>query len=168
MRSSAVQEVQAGDTLDLELGDLVEVREGRTPRITETAKVSAIGSSNRDTWVTDEDTLAYTADEDYAGLGAITFEVTDGSGPDDPEGLKATLTVLIKVTPLPEQNLPPVMSPGSLEAAKGEDSVRLDLAPLRVGPEPGGRRATRVRPGRTGSGRLRSTALRNRPGGLRC
>ncbi|MFF2676487.1 Ig-like domain-containing protein [Arthrobacter koreensis] len=136
LRSSAVQEVQAGDTLDLELGDLVEVREGRTPRITETAKVSAIGSSNRDTWVADEDTLAYTADEDYAGLGAMTFEVTDGSGPDDPEGLKATLTVLINVIPLPEQNLPPVMNPGSLEAAKGEDSVRLDLAPLASDPNP--------------------------------
>lgn len=136
LASSAVQEVQAGDTLDLELGDLVEVREGRTPRITETAKVSAIGSSNRDTWVADEDTLAYTADEDYSGLGAMTFEVTDGSGPDDPEGLKATLTVLINVIPLPEQNLPPVMNPGSLEAAKGEDSVRLDLAPLASDPNP--------------------------------
>ncbi|KPN17863.1 Ig-like domain-containing protein [Arthrobacter sp. Edens01] len=136
LRSSAVQEVQAGDTLNLELRDLVDVREGRTPRITETAKVSAIGSSNRDTWVTDEDTLAYTADEDYVGMGSITFEVTDGTGPDDPEGLKATLTVLVNVTPLPEQNLPPAMSPGSLEAAKGEDALRLDLAPLASDPNP--------------------------------
>ena len=136
LRNNAVQEVEAAQTLELDLAELVEVREGRTPRITETAKVSAIGSSNRDTWVADEDTLAYTADGEYAGLGSMTFEVTDGSGPDDPEGLKATLTVLVNVLPRPEQNLPPVMSPGSLEAAIGEDPVRLDLAPLATDPNP--------------------------------
>ncbi|MCC9194079.1 Ig-like domain-containing protein [Arthrobacter sp. zg-Y916] len=136
LRSAEVQEIEATETLELDLAELVEVREGRAPRITETAKVSAIGSSNRDTWVADEDTLSYTADEDYAGLGSITFEVTDGSGPDDPEGLKATLTILVNVIPLPEQNLPPVMSPGSLEAAKGEDAVTLDLAPLASDPNP--------------------------------
>lgn len=137
LRSNAVLEVEAAQTLDLELAELVEVREGRTPRITEAAKVSGIGSSNRDTWVADEDTLAYTADGNYAGLGSMTFEVTDGSGPDDPDGLKATLTVLINVLPQPEQNLPPVMSPGSLEAAIGEDAVTLDLAPLASDPNPG-------------------------------
>ncbi|GAB3248740.1 Ig-like domain-containing protein [Arthrobacter pigmenti] len=121
--------VDAGDTIDLDLEELVQVREGRSPRITEVNTVSGIGNSNED-MVVDEQTLRYTADEDYGGPGSVTFEVTDGSGPDDPEGNKATLTVLTEVIPDPETNTPPTFSSSSMEVAEAEDGQSLDLAQL--------------------------------------
>ncbi|GAA1345177.1 Ig-like domain-containing protein [Arthrobacter roseus] len=128
-------DVTAGQELTLELADYVRVREGRTPRITVQDNVSAIGTSTKD-WVSDENTLSYKADIDYAGTGSITFEVTDGSGPDDPEGLKSTLTVLTNVIPDKDRNFPPTFTSGSLEVAKAESAVSLDLRALADDPNP--------------------------------
>ena len=64
----------------------------------------------------------------YFGQDAITFEVTDGTGPDDPEGLKATLT--LPVTVLPPDNQQPTFTAGQMNVAPGEDPTSLDLAAL--------------------------------------
>ncbi|EMY33221.1 fibronectin type III domain-containing protein [Arthrobacter crystallopoietes BAB-32] len=128
-------DVVAGEEVTIDLGDRVEVRDGRSPRITEVDKVRAIGTADRE-WVVDENTLRYAAAEDYAGRGSITFEVTDGSGPDDPEGLKSTLTVMTNVIPAPETNIPPEFTTGAVEVAKGEDAVSYDLRPLATDANP--------------------------------
>ncbi|WP_264668029.1 Ig-like domain-containing protein [Arthrobacter sp. VKM Ac-2550] len=135
LRDTAPVDVTAGQQLVLDLADRVEVRDGRTPRITVVDKVSAIGTSNDD-WVQDPQTLSYQADIDYAGRGSITFEVTDGSGPDDPEGLKATLTVMTNVIPDENRNFPPEFTTGNVDVAKGEDAVAYNLAPLVTDPNP--------------------------------
>ncbi|MEV7648927.1 Ig-like domain-containing protein [Arthrobacter sp. NPDC089319] len=135
LRDNTPRDVTAGDELRLDLTELVEVRPGRTPRITEGERISAIGTSD-DEWMADESTLSYKADIDYAGLGSITFEVTDGSGPDDPEGLKSTLTIMTKVIPDEDRNFPPELTTGTLEVAKGEDAVSYDLRPLASDPNP--------------------------------
>ncbi|WP_323961077.1 tandem-95 repeat protein [Arthrobacter sp. JZ12] len=130
-------DVKAGEELTLNLGDLVEVREGRTPRVTVAEKVTAIGTSNANDWVADPSTLRYAADIDYAGRGSITFEVTDGSGPDDPAGLASTLTVLTNVIPAEESpNMPPTLDSGSLDVAIAEPAVTLDLTGLASDPNP--------------------------------
>lgn len=134
--SDAAIDVSAGEELALDLRELVEVREGRTPRLTVSEKVSAIGTSNANDWVVDPNNLRYAADIDYAGKGSITFEVTDGTGPDDPEGLSATLTILTNVIPAAETNFPPTLDSGSLEAAIAEPAVTLDLAGLASDPNP--------------------------------
>ncbi|MBM7782618.1 Ig-like domain-containing protein [Arthrobacter tumbae] len=135
--SDAPIDVQAGEELALDLRELVEVREGRTPRLTVTEKVSAIGTSNSNDWVVDPNNLRYAADAGYAGKGSITFEVTDGTGPDDPEGLSSTLTVLTNVIPAAESpNIPPSLDSGSLEVAVAEPAVSLDLAGLATDPNP--------------------------------
>ncbi|KRF05034.1 hypothetical protein ASH00_11320 [Arthrobacter sp. Soil782] len=135
--SDAPVDVQAGEELALDLRELVEVREGRTPRLTVTEKVSAIGTSNANDWVVDPNNLRYAADTDYAGKGSITFEVTDGTGPDDPEGLSSTLTVLTNVIAAEESpNFPPTLDSGSLEVAIAEPAVTLDLAGLAADQNP--------------------------------
>ncbi|RJT80871.1 tandem-95 repeat protein [Arthrobacter cheniae] len=128
--SEAPIEVTAGEDLVLDLGELVEVREGRTPRVTVAEKVVAIGVDNQAEVIRDPATLVYGADIDYAGRGSITFEVTDGSGPDDPEGLRSTLTILTNVLPAVDRNIPPTLTSGSLEPAMAEPAVALDLRQL--------------------------------------
>ncbi|WP_458116803.1 Ig-like domain-containing protein [Arthrobacter sp. D2-10] len=135
--SNAPIDVQAGEELALDLRDLVEVRDGRTPRLTVSEKVSAIGTSNANDLVVDANNLRYAADIDYAGRGSITFEVTDGTGPDDPEGLSSTLTILTNVIPAAESpNLPPTLDSGSLDVAIAEPAVTLDVSSLGGDPNP--------------------------------
>ncbi|MBP2411449.1 hypothetical protein JOF48_000248 [Arthrobacter stackebrandtii] len=101
LKKTDVIELTAGESSMLKLNDYVQVREGRKPRITEAAKVSMIGAPSKDTIEGDGNELRYTPDIKFYGKGSITFEVTDGTGPDDPEGLKSTLTVMTLVHPAP-------------------------------------------------------------------
>nr|WP_231706366.1 Ig-like domain-containing protein [Arthrobacter sp. zg-Y40] len=136
LRKAEPLEVQAGSTLDLNLKSLVVVRDGRTPRVTAAEQVKATGTKDGGVRVISPTVLRYAPHPDYSGLGSVTFEVTDGAGPEDPEGLKATLTVLVNVIPLPEQNYPPALSSGTVETAKGEPAEALDLAVLASDPNP--------------------------------
>ena len=69
---------------------------GGQVRITEAGKVSAV-NGNGASLIKDEHTLVYTSKQGYFGEDALTFEVTDGTGPDDPKGRKATMSMPITV-----------------------------------------------------------------------
>ncbi|WP_277208401.1 Ig-like domain-containing protein [Isoptericola croceus] len=113
----------SGEPLTIDLEEYVVVREGREPRITEEKTVQAAQGSVA---VEDHDTLVYTSAEDYAGAASVSFEVTDGDGPDDADGLTAVLTLPIDV--VPSENLPPeIVGSPALEVAAGEDGT-VDLA----------------------------------------
>ncbi len=127
-------EVKSGETIELPLAEYVRAAGGKDVVITEAGKVSA-GNSNGDSLVKDQTTLVYTSKDRYHGQDALTFEVTDGTGPDDPKGRKATLT--IPITVLPPDNQPPTMVGASLSVAPGEDPSTLDLASLADDPDPG-------------------------------
>jgi hypothetical protein len=126
-------EVMSGETKELPLDEYVTIAGGGTARITEHAKVSAVNSNGADL-VKDESTLIYTSADGYFGQDAITFEVTDGTGPDDPEGRKATLSIPINV--LPPDNQPPTFVGTEVVVAPGEDPTSVDLAALTTDPDP--------------------------------
>ncbi|NOV96168.1 Ig-like domain-containing protein [Isoptericola halotolerans] len=120
----------SGEPLPIELTEYVVVRDERTPRITEESSATATDGGVE---VTDHETLVYTSHEDYAGPASVSVEVTDGSGPDDPDGLTSVITLPIDVTPA--ENMPPEIE-GSpvLEVAAGEESA-VDLARYVVDPD---------------------------------
>ncbi|QHC66054.1 tandem-95 repeat protein [Rathayibacter sp. VKM Ac-2759] len=127
-------EVKAGEQATIPLSDWVIAPEGRTARLTQSDRVSALHSADG-VFVKDESTLLYTAAPDYFGSDALTFEVTDGAGPDDPAGVKATLS--IPITVLPPENQPPTFAGGSMEVAPGEEPSTLDLRTLSSDPDKG-------------------------------
>ncbi|SKC47615.1 Ig-like domain-containing protein [Krasilnikoviella flava] len=113
----------SGEPLTVELAELVVVRDGREPRITEESTVEATEGA---AVVQDADTIEYTSSEDFAGSASVSFEVTDGAGPDDEDGNKAVLTLPIDV--VPSTNQPPkVVGSPTLEVAAGEDNT-VDLS----------------------------------------
>lgn len=126
-------EVQSGETIELPLADYVRAAGGKSVVITEAEKVSAV-HANGASLIKDQQTLVYTSADRYFGSDALTFEVTDGTGPDDPEGRKAVLT--IQITVLPPDNQPPTMVGASMTVAPGEDASTLDLSGLATDPDP--------------------------------
>ena len=123
-------EVPAGEPTPLDLAEYVVVAEGRAPLITDEAKVAATEGDHE---VTGPVAVTYTAHEDYSGPAALTFEVTDGSGIDDPDGRTALLTLPIMV--LPGENEPPeIIGTPVLEAAAGEETA-LDLSRFVTDPD---------------------------------
>ncbi len=126
-------EVKSGETVELALSKYVRAAGGGKVVITEAAKVSA-AHGDGSSLIKDQTTLVYTSAAGYFGPDAITFEVTDGTGPDDPEGRKATLT--LPITVLPPENQQPTFVNGQMDVAPGEDATTLDLGGLTTDPDP--------------------------------
>lgn len=133
LTSTKPVEVISGETKELPLDDYVSVAGGGSVAITEHSTVSAAHADGSDL-VKDGSTLVYTSAPGYFGEDGLSFEVTDGSGPDDPEGRKATLT--IPITVLPPDNQQPSFTRGEVDVAPGEDATSLDLAALTTDPDP--------------------------------
>ncbi|MCR2763865.1 Ig-like domain-containing protein [Microbacterium sp. zg.B48] len=133
LTSTKPLEVISGETKEVPLSEYVTVAGGGDVVITEHAKVSAVNADGSDL-VKDERTLVYTSAPGYFGQDALTFEVTDGTGPDDPDGRKATLSIPINV--LPPENQQPKFVGGQMNVAPGEEAGVLDLAALTVDPDP--------------------------------
>ncbi|WP_152602077.1 Ig-like domain-containing protein [Cryobacterium roopkundense] len=127
-------QVKSGETVTLALDDYVTVADGKKPRITVASGVTAT-HANGDALIKDETTLVYTSAADYFGPDAISFEVTDGTGPDDPAGLTAVLS--IPVTVLAPENQQPTFVGGTIEVAPGGDPVTADLQAMSQDVDPG-------------------------------
>jgi hypothetical protein len=124
-----VVEVMSGKEVTLDLAEYVRVRDGRTPLITQVDKVRVQGAEPDNVVAGNGGALRYAALKDYVGPGSVTFEVTDGTGPDDPAGLKSTLSIITKVIPDPNANHQPTFSGATLDVPKGE-SATLELGNL--------------------------------------
>ncbi|MDN4640488.1 Ig-like domain-containing protein [Agreia sp. PsM10] len=126
--------VNSGETISVPLSDYVVTGNGEAARITQADKV-AVSHGNGSNLVTDATTLSYTSAEGYYGPDALSFEVTDGTGPDDPEGKKSIL--VIPITVVSTTNVSPTMSGGAVNVEPGGDEVELNLRTLSRDPDEG-------------------------------
>ncbi len=118
--------------IEFDLNDYVLAVAGRDVRLVDSTTVQAT-NANGDSLVVDEDTLAFTSADGYFGPASISFEVTDGTSIDDPNGRRATLVLPISVTP--RENQPPVFTGGAIDFEPGEEKT-LDLLRLTTYPYP--------------------------------
>jgi hypothetical protein len=118
--------VASEDTLRIDLDDYVIALGGSGVRLTDSSTVRATHADGEDL-VEDEDTLVFTSADQYFGPASITFEVTDGSTANDPDGRRAILTLPITVEP--RENQPPVFIGGVVEFEPGQQK-ELDLVRL--------------------------------------
>lgn len=123
-------EVVSGQSITVNVADYVIVADGRRVSLTERERVRAMHGVVD---VENATTITFTAREDYSGSAALTFEVTDGDGPDDPAGRKAVLS--LPITVLPGSNQAPEFTAPELQVAAGEES-RVDLAAHASDPDP--------------------------------
>ena len=133
LTSTTPVEVLSGETKELPLAQYVTVAGGGDVRITEAAKVTAV-NANGDSLIKDTTTLVYTSKDGFFGKDRLTFEVTDGTGPDDSEGRTSMLT--IPITVLSPENQAPTFLNGQMQVAPGEKATSLDLAALTDDPDP--------------------------------
>ncbi|WP_293699925.1 Ig-like domain-containing protein, partial [uncultured Agrococcus sp.] len=126
--------VGSGELLEIPLDRVVEMPNGGTARITTEETVSAT-NDNEDSLVADEHNLVYTSEPGYVGDAAISFEVTDGSGPDDPDAVTARLTVPIVVTP--SSQVSPEFHGAEIRVEPGEAPTEFDLRSATWDPDDG-------------------------------
>lgn len=88
--------VRAGETLEIDIDAVVETVDGRGAILTDASAVVAAPSDGSNP-VIDERTLRYVPPPAYFGPASITFEVTDGDSPTDPDGRIGTIVLPIEV-----------------------------------------------------------------------
>ena len=125
-RTAPALKVKSEDTLRIDLNDYVVALGGNRVRLADTTSVRATHADGADL-VVDESTLEFTSADQYFGPASITFEVTDGSSADDPNGHTAILTLPIEVQS--RDNQPPAFNGGTVTFEPGEEK-ELDLVRL--------------------------------------
>ncbi|MCX7521190.1 Ig-like domain-containing protein [Microbacterium sp. STN6] len=118
--------VASESTVTINLGGYVVAAGGKKVMLTDASTVRAT-HSNGDNLVKDSHTLVFTSADRYFGPASISFEVTDGTSPSDPNGHTATLVLPITVTP--RENQPPVFTGGLIDFEPGQQKT-IDLVKL--------------------------------------
>ena len=118
--------VTSEETLTIELNDHVLAVAGKRVRLTDSSTVQATHSDGREL-VVDEDTLRFTSADRYFGPASISFQVTDGASPDDPDARTATLVLPIQVEP--RNNQPPQFLGGVIDFEPTQEKT-IDLVRL--------------------------------------
>ena len=126
--------------ITIDLNDYVIVRAGRSPKITSSSTVTAGrgGSAevgNNGVRVLSEIRIEFTPDKDFDGTTSVSFEVYDGKTLEDPEGLRATLSLPVQVTPAVKTR--PRVRPSAISVEPGETAVTADIAGMVADPDEG-------------------------------
>jgi hypothetical protein len=124
--------VASESTLVIPLNDNVIAIGGKQVRLSDTTTVRATHSDGSNL-VIDDQTLSFRSADKYFGPASISFEVTDGTSVDDPDGRRATLVLPIIVTP--RENQPPVFNGAVIDFEPAQEKV-IDLLRLTNYPYP--------------------------------
>ena len=116
--------LDAGQKLNAQLSDYVVNPSGGDVAFTLKSRMWASPQAQLDASVTGNGTFRVAAKEGYAGPGAIVFEVTTGTSVDDPDGIKATLSVPVQVG----ETSPILRCPDDPIEVSQAESVRIDIA----------------------------------------
>ncbi|MGM1028818.1 MAG: Ig-like domain-containing protein [Actinomycetota bacterium] len=131
LTSAEPVQVGSGEELLMELRRFVTVSTTNAPRITTGDKVTAVNAEGG--LIVDPFTLRFQSPAGYVGPASITFEVTDGTGPDN--GSTATLTIPIEV--VPSSAVPPTFAGAVVRPEAGEGAATFDLRDAASDPDPG-------------------------------
>ena len=140
LRPEARVEATAGVPQAIDVEDYVRVREGYKPLLYNRESVVA-GRGGTITEVSlDDGVITFTAEETFHGATSVSFEVVDnkdpgGKGIEDPDGLRATLSLPIDVKAVAAQR-PPVVRPATVEIEPGTERT-VSLASMVNDPDPG-------------------------------
>ena len=125
-RNAPRLEVKSGARLQIDLNDYVLAVGGKKVQLTDTSSVRA-SHADGSSLVANSTTLQFTSAPRYFGPASISFEVTDGTSPTDPNGRTSVLVLPIDV--LPTENQPPVFTGGLIDFEPSEHKD-IDLAKL--------------------------------------
>jgi large repetitive protein len=124
--------IPSESTLTIPLNDYVIAIGGKPVRLADTTTVRATHADGG-SLVQDDQTLVFRSAEKYFGPASISFEVTDGTSADDPNGRTATLVLPITVTP--RENQPPVFNGAVIDFEPAQEKT-IDLLRLTNYPYP--------------------------------
>ncbi|QWW19166.1 tandem-95 repeat protein [Schaalia sp. 19OD2882] len=124
---------RAGEATDIPLNDHIVSRAGRQVILTRAESVSAGVGADGSALVKDVKTLTFRSRPDFSGPTHLTFEVTDGTSPEDPTGRTAILTLPIEVEPT--ANRAPTIRGTTVRLARGQAATTLDLREVSTDPD---------------------------------
>ncbi len=129
------QIVPMNTTVEWKISDLAYAPSGKPIIITNADMVSGT-RTNGDPVYKDATTLRYTPEHDYRGPASVTFEVTDGTSENDPEGVSATLVLPIIVGDPEYRDYPPSFTPAEILIEAGEKATTFNLRGASSHPNP--------------------------------
>jgi len=118
--------VASEKTVRININDYVTATGGKQVRLTSSNTVRAT-HANGDALVVDDRTLEFTSENLYFGPASLSFEVTDGSSVDDPDGRRAVIVLPIEVTP--RDNQPPVLQDTQIDL-EPDSTKEIDLVKI--------------------------------------
>ena len=122
----------AGETLEIALDDVVDTVDGGGAMLTDASAVEATPTDGSNP-VIDAKTLRFVPQPGYFGPASVTFEVTDGDSPTDPDGRVGTIVLPIEV--LPGADVPLTVLGSFVQLEPGSERT-IDLARVTRAPDP--------------------------------
>ncbi|MET4097867.1 hypothetical protein ABIB37_000104 [Agrococcus sp. UYP10] len=124
--------VAAGETLEIDIDAVVVTVDGDGALLTDASAVEASPTDGSNP-VIDERTLRFVPPPGYFGPASITFEVTDGDSPTDPDGRVGRIVLPIEVTAGDDV---PLTVLGSFVQLEPGSERTIDLARVTRAPDP--------------------------------
>lgn len=129
------QVVAMNGSRDWNLADILVVPSGKPAILVDPGAVTMTHGDGTPGGV-DADTIRFTAAEDFRGIASLSFEVTDGSSADDPEGRRALLTLPVIVGDPEFTDVPPEFTGLRVAIEAGEAATVVDLRAATSHPNP--------------------------------